>query len=1096
MGVGGTRLRTLLILLLLRPGRSVAVEELIDTIWGEDVPTVAGNALQALVSRLRRSLGTEVPLFGDGTGYRLEITSEQVDMHVFEELAAQGRAELTAGRAAAAEHVLSEALGLWHGPALPDLTSRGLAEDVSSRLAQIHRTVEEDLLEALVLLGRTAEALPKAEALVALDPHRERPVELLVRALAGSGRTADALAVHKEFRTRLAEDLGLDPSPRSRRLHLDLLRGKLAPSERDEAAPRERERTGGPATSPARARARESAPALRIPRHLTDFVAREAEVGATVDRLSSTRMVTLTGPGGAGKTRLGSESATILAERDPSLVSGGLWWVELAPIRQGADLPETVASALGPREFAVLNTRTGSAHRPPVERIAAQLGEHPCLVVLDNCEHLVEAVARFVESLLARCPGLRVLATSREPIKVPGEVLLPVPSLESPPEGAEVDQALACSAVELFTARAEAARPGFRLTPDNVAHVIRITRELDGMPLALELAAARLRVMSPAQLAHRLTDRFRLLTDGDRTVLPRHRTLRAVVDWSWELLDEPERRLLRRLAVFPGGAILEAVEEVGSDPDDEVGRVGGRDVWTVLFALVDKSLVVAENPAREDDPPIYRQLETVRAYTMERLARSGEQERVRSTHARHVVDLWRRADPELRGPGQRSWLARLGARTDDCVAAFNLALERRDLDLALDLVEYTQWYWTLAGSWRQIHAWAGQTLDLVGEQVPSGRESAYAACLFHRAGGMESGREALLERLDRVEEVLEAGGVQSESHPVFISCLIYRAMIDGDPSGDARRRVEDALEQPKDTWSRALIHLMASLLDSLFGQASRSRERAEVALEGMRACGDVWGQCNALVQLVDVNVATDLERCLRLLGEGIDLAEGAGLHELGVLFRTLRAQSQVELGRSAQAEAELDRLEGVTMEDETRVALRMTRIMWLQATGDLMGARRLLDESGALVWGLGGFAPVYLGPSWLAMAAEVAWAEGDHERAWREAGRSWWVSLRGAALSGVGALEVLAGLEVENDPAHAAVLLGYSASLRGAANTALPRVRRLRERLRDALGEAEADHLMARGAGTPQTRLRESVGRWLAPIVPEDVEAGDRSQDP
>ncbi|SIO89945.1 BTAD domain-containing putative transcriptional regulator [Nocardiopsis sp. JB363] len=1085
VAVGGARLRALLVLLLLRPGRPSAVEELTDAIWGESVPNAAGNALQALASRLRRALGEEAVLLGDGGGYRLEVAPEQVDLHVFEDLAERGRADLTAGRFERAEHSLGAALALWRGPALPDLTSRGWAEEVALRLAEARRTATEDHLEAQVALGRATDALPRAEALASGDPHRERPVELLMRALAGSGRTADALAGYETFRGRLAEELGLDPSPRLRQVHLDLLRGELTPPR---STPRTRASDSGPGSDD---RGAAPAPPLRLPHHLTEFVAREAQVEATVDRLGVTRMVTLTGPGGAGKTRLATESAATLVERDRSLVSGGVWWVELAPVRQGEDLPEAVAAALELRELNVIKARTGAAQASPTDRIAAHLGARPCLVVLDNCEHLIEDAARFVQTLLARCPGLRVLATSREPLGLSGEALLPVPSLDLPPEGADVDLALACSAVELFAARAESARPGFRLTPDNVDHVVRITRELDGMPLALELAAARLRVMSAGQLAERLTDRFRLLTNGSRAGLPRHRTLRAVVDWSWELLDEAERRLLRRLAVFPGGATLEAIERVAADPASEPGRVAGRDVWTVLFALVDKSLVIAERPAHEDAPPAYRQLETVRAYGWERLVESGEEGRVRDAHALYVLELWRRADPGLRGPGQILWLNRLRTEVDNCTTAFHWALESHDADLALDLVERTQWYWTLDGAWRQVHRWSAQVLDLVGEKVPPGRETAYAGCLFHKAGEMAAGRAVLLERLARVEEVCEAGGTRVEDHPVLISCLVYRAMAEGDPDGPARVRVEAALRRHEDPWVRAMMYLSVSILDAVFGDAPRSRERAEIALSTMRECGDVWGQCNALAQLVDTTAATDLQRSRELLQEGIDLAEGSGLERLGGLFRTLMAQVLVELGDVEGAALVFERVREETVEDEHLVTHRMTRIHWLQATGDLEGARRLLDRTEPLVRGLGGFAPVYIEPTWRTLAAELAWAEGDVERAWNEAGRAWWLSRSGPDMAGPAALETLSRLAAESDPGWAAELLGYSAGLRGVLNSASAKIGALRSRLDRALGGTEAERLIIRGRQTPRTRILENVERWLGPIVPDDVDVGE-----
>lgn len=1069
--IGGARLRALLTLLLLRPGQQVATEQLTDAIWGEDVPAAAGNALQALASRLRRALGEGARLHGDASGYRLEVDPGQVDLHEFEHLAGHGRERLLAGRPEQAERALSAALDLWRGPALPDLTARGVAEHVALRLSEAHRTAREDHLSARLDLGRFVAALPEAESLAAGEPHRERPAELLMRALAGSGRTADALAAYEGFRDRLAEELGLDPSEHLQQVHLSLLRGEFS--------------AGGPATEP-------PPPAVvRLPRPLTSFVPREAEVRAAVTRLSGSRLVTLTGPGGAGKTRLAVEAAATLVEHAPELASGGVWFVGLAPVRQGTDLPDALAAALELRGQAMIQTRTAMAPQTPLDRVLSFLSERSALVVLDNCEHVVDDAARLVEVLMSRCPDLRVLVTSREPLGVGGESLLPVPSLSPPPKTAGVEEARSYPAVTLFTERAESVLPGFTVGPDNVAHVVRIVRELDGMPLALELAAARLRVMSPAQLADRLSDRFRLLTAGSRSALPRHRTLRAVVDWSWELLGEPERRLLRRLAVFPGGATLEAVEQVGSDPGGPHGVVAGHDVWTVLFALVDKSLVVAETPDRDDVPPRYRQLETIRAYAAERLTDSGEEERVRDAQARYARDLWRRADPELRGPGQRAWLARLGAEADNCVAAFHWAVERRDTALALDLVECSQWYWTLDERWEQVSRWARQVVELVGDTPPPGHETAYASCLFHMSGEMGAGRAVVMERLDRVDKILADSGQRAEEHPVLVLSLVYRAMTDGRPSSRARTRLEESVGRHGDPWTRAITYLMLALLDAVFGEAERALERATAALGQMRELGEVWGQSNALVQLVDVTRFTDLERCHRLLTEGIELAGDSGLDGTLAMFHTRRAQILTDMGEVEEAEQDLKQVAGSSVEETHLVSLRLTQIMWLRAAGRRDEARRLMDETEPAVAALGGFAPAYIEPSWRIQSAYLAWEEGDPDRAWKDAGRAWWLSRYGLGSVSSDVLDAFAVLTAEEDPERAALMLGYAARLRGVADTTTPKVRRVREQLRERLGEEGFTRLTGEGEGTEREAARSRVAEWLAPIVPDDVDLGD-----
>ncbi|MFD3686198.1 ATP-binding protein [Nocardiopsis sp. NPDC058631] len=1069
--IGGARLRVLLSLLLLRPGQRVSVEGLIDGIWAGAPPAAAGNALQALVSRLRRALGEGALIDGDGTGYRLAVDPGQVDADRFEALAGEGRTHLASGRAADAERALGEALALWRGPALSDLTAHGVAEDIALALAETHRSATEDHLAARAELGHHAEILPRVEALARREPSRERPVELLMRVLAAAGRTADALTAYDRFRARLADGLGLDPSPQLRDTHLRLLRGEF----------------DAPSPAPA------ARPQLHLPVTLTSFVPRDTEVGAAVDLLARERLVTLTGPGGAGKTRLSIETAAALAARAPQMLARGCWFVELAS-RSGADVLDALVGALDLRAHAMIRTRSAPVPIPPLERVVSHIGDHAALIVLDNCEHLVEDVARAVEPLLARCPRLRVLATSREPLGVPGEQLMPVPSLALPPEGAHAEKALTYPAVALFTERAAAARPGFAVTPDNVAHVVRVARELDGMPLALELAAARLRSMTIAQLAERLTDRFRLLTGGSRGALPRHRTLRAVVDWSWELLDEPERRLLRRLSIFTGGAGLEAIERVCADPSDPgtEGRVDGRDVWTALFSLVDKSLVIAENPARDDEPPRYRQLETVRAYAAERLALSGEEVRVRDAHALHIRDLWRGADPLLRGRRQAELLVRLAPESADHGAAVRWAVERRDADLALDLVEYTQWYWTLGGSWRQLGRWSEAVLDMLGDRIPEGRTVAYASCLFHRAGEGAVDHDVALERVREIEEIVTAAGERIERHPVLVHCLLYGAMIQGRP-GEAYERLVTALDQP-DPWMRAMVRCLLSLLDAVTGHTGESLGKAEAALEEFRACGDAWGVCQALAQVVDVYRFEDLERCCELLAEGIQHAQASGLTGMVALFRVRRVQALTDLGDLEAARLDLTALfdfEG-PVQDEHMVLLWLTEAQWLREAGELGRARAVVERMREELNGLGGFSPVYIEGGLEVMSAVLHWRTGAPEEAWRDLGRAWRLASQGLGPVCAEVLDVFAMMLAPESPRRAARVLGWSEALRGVPDNTTPYVVRAREHTRRELGGAEYGRLVAEARSTAKDEILARAGEWLPPAVSDRGSGGRR----
>ncbi|WP_460808635.1 ATP-binding protein [Micromonospora zhanjiangensis] len=394
---------------------------------------------------------------------------------------------------------------------------------------------------------------------------------------------------------------------------------------------------------------------------LTTFVGRDEDLRRLTKQLAGNRLVTLIGPGGAGKTRLAGVAAAVLAED----IAGGAWLVELAPITDPADVPRVVLDTLGRRTDRPGET-VGLAPRDTMGRLVDTLSTDETLIVLDNCEHVVDAAARLADDLLGRCPGLRVLATSREPLGILGEVLDAVPPLRLPPADAAPVDALAYPSVQLLRDRAAAVRSGFAVTDDNVADVVEICRRLDGLPLAIELAAARLRTLSPRQVAAGLDDRFRLLTGGSRTALPRHRTLRAVVDWSWGLLTGDERRLAERLAVFPSSITA-----------DSAAGAGGDDAAALLDALVDKSLLQVVGDGR------FRMLETIREYGLERLAAAGGVADVRAAHAGYFLRLVRTADPHLRTAGQLPWLRLLEAERENIVGALHFACDAGDADTAL-----------------------------------------------------------------------------------------------------------------------------------------------------------------------------------------------------------------------------------------------------------------------------------------------------------------------------------------------------------------------------------------------------------------------------
>ncbi|MFD4377178.1 ATP-binding protein [Streptomyces sp. NPDC058486] len=687
--LGGARLRALLAALALRGGRAAPVRELVDDVYGDEPPLDAPAALQALVARLRRILGREAVEATPGPGYRLAAGPEDIDLYVFERRAADAGALLDSGDPEKAAALLRDALGLFRGPALADLPGPAGVRPEAQRLAALRRRVEADLRR-----GAVDGLVPELTELTTTYPYDEGFHAQLIHALRAEGRHADALAAYETARRTLADALGADPGPELTALHRDL----LAPA--DPAPPRQ--------AAPAPYRTPLPAPETgNIRPRLTSFVGREPELAALRADLGRFRLVTLTGPGGSGKTRLAEEAARQVAGPDA-------WIAELAPLDDPGALPGAVLSALRLREINLI-TRDGTALQDdPTAHLVEHLADRPSfLLVLDNCEHVIDAAAALTETLLAHCPNLRVLATSREPLGVPGETVRPVEPLPPAP------------AHRLFTERARAVRPTFdqdhARDADAGDAVAEICRRLDGLPLAIELAAARLRLLTPRQIADRLDDRFRLLSSGARTLRPRQQTLRAVVDWSWDLLDPAERTLLRRVSVFTGGWDLPAAEAVDAteainapapDTAHPEPPTGGTDTLTTLGALVDKSLVVAT--PTDDGAMRYRLLETIHEYASERAAETPALlASAEAAHTAHFTALAEEAEPKLRSGEQLPWIDRLERDLDNIRAALHRTLATTpDERTGLRLVFAMGWFWWLRNYRPEGLAWTRRALAL------------------------------------------------------------------------------------------------------------------------------------------------------------------------------------------------------------------------------------------------------------------------------------------------------------------------------------------------------------------------------------------------
>ncbi|MFD4599705.1 BTAD domain-containing putative transcriptional regulator [Streptomyces sp. NPDC058464] len=964
---GGPRPRALLTLLLLDAGRPVSLQRLTDGLYGAEPPAGAANALQSQVSRLRRRLAPHAEIEAGATGYRVAVAPDTVDAHQFEAWAGAGRAALAAGDHATAAARLREALGLWRGPALPDVPD---AEAEAARLEELRLAAVQDRIEADLALGGGAELVPELRALLAGRPLSERLYGQLMRALHAGGRPAEALTVYEEARRTLADRLGADPSPELSALHLELLRG----------------------SAPERP---------RLPVQLTRFVGREPELARIAAGLADSRLLTLTGPGGAGKTRLAVEAAQLRP---------AACFVELAPLTDGSRIPYAVLAALGVRE----GLRSPAADT--TDRLLAALEDRELLLVLDNCEHLVEEAARVCALLLAACPGVRVLATSRESLGITGEILVPVPPL--PPE----------PAVRLFLDRARAVRPGF---PGH-ARVADICTALDGLPLAIELAAARLRTLTPDELADRLDDRFRLLSRGDRSKAPRHRTLRAVVEWSWDLLDEEERELARRLTVFSGGATLTAVEAVCGLPYPE----------DVLASLVEKSfLEVSEGR--------YRMLETIRAFAAESLP---DPEDLGDAHAGYFLRLAEEAEPRLRGGGQLPWLARLAAEHADLDAALR-HLVRRDSAGALRLMGPLSWFWRLRGVHGERVATARELLAAVGDAPPPGLEEEYVLCAVNALSG--TGDEP--ELVARVDAVLDA--YRGPLRLPYI--LVLWAVAAGPrPATDAH-----ALTLAGDSpWARALLDVGLGFRAQFAGRPRESEEYFARALAGYRVTGDRWGMANCLDPLgMLAHTRGESDRALELLDEGLAyVRELAAPEETADLLRT-RATVLLHRGDTAAAVAHFDEAlalaRGAGLPDKVAAARRGLGDA-ARLSGDTAHARvhyeNALQECAANWFSVGETVRSLIG------LGRTAAAEGHAEEA-----RDWFRQAVELAVEGPGDLELADAAEALASAAgsaeRAAVLLGAATGLRGGLAEADPDVVRVEREVRAKLTAEAYDQAFEQG---------------------------------
>ncbi|MFH8608697.1 AfsR/SARP family transcriptional regulator [Streptomyces sp. NPDC018029] len=1174
------KVRALLADLLVHEGRPVSADRLIDDLWGDAPPRNPANALQAKVSQLRRALGRDRVVY-QAPGYQLRVdvaAGDEVDADRFRSLVEEARGVADArGRA----DVLTRALALWRGPAYADLADESFVRAAADRLAEQRLAVVEEQAEARLEAGEHALLTGELAELVARHPLRERLRGVHMRALYLAGRQSEALASYAALRQQLSEELGLDPGPELVSLHEAILRqepglgagggvGGGGGAGGDGGAGWLRAGAGealgsdlgsgrgsgsgsgpepGPGSGPASGLGSSlgNAPApspvveppvgsvgvrTNLPASLTALVGRERAVAETGELLGAGRLVTLTGSGGVGKTRLAVEVAGRQAggSEGRAAFPDGVWLVEFAGLRGGsgvADLAQTVAGVLGlrddipsgpPGSGSGSGSRSGSGWsepmdsdppgpmdsgppgptgsgsagggtvRPPTptERLAAALRGRRMLLVLDNCEQVVEEAAELTDTLLRAAPGLRVLVTSQEPLGLTGEAVFLVEPLP------------AADAVNLFVARARAAAPGFTVTPGGAeeAAVAEICRRLDGIPLALELAATRVRALGVRELSERLGDRFRLLTSGQRGAPARQQTLRAVIDWSWELLSAPERIVLRRLAVHRDGCTLDAAEAVCAG--DGVTR---DEVLDLVTRLVDRSLVVMA-PGPAGTGPRYRLLESVSAYAMERLREMEDLGGVRERHLRYYLDLAERAEPHLRGGEQRVWLELLDAEAANLRAALEEAVRgasgqgarevvRRSSDRraeeALRLGGALGWWWLLRGRLAE----ARRSLSTVLDVAPDAGELRLLRDAFALLTGERGGSHGLGAAAGRAAHLPSAVDLRDTDLRI-LWLYAYGLFSAGEPlaSEEVNARVLALAEAVGERWVTAAALGLRAMHALLRGELDTVGDDGRRAAGLFAELGDRWGELQAATPLATLaEIRGDYDEAARRQQEGLAIARELGLQaevaaRLSGLGRLALLTRDWERARELHEEAR--RLAAEYGYRYGEIHAEMGLALGARRVGDLAAAETYLQRIRDRHADVSSLAGDHLHHAELGFIAELrgdtAGAEAHHLRGLRTARLL--AEPRAVALS----LEGLAGAAaVSGAPERAALLLGAADAARRSVGAPLPPaergdVDRITAAARAALGEDAFGLAFTRGAQLDPARL--PVGPARLPVDP------------
>ncbi|MEU1961675.1 BTAD domain-containing putative transcriptional regulator [Nocardia sp. NPDC019304] len=1046
--IPGAKVRALLADLLVTPGQPVSGDRLIDDIWTDDPPGNPAGTLAAKASQLRRALEDAEPggrdlVVSPPPGYRLAASA--IDAQDFRALVASARATTdTAERVRA----LCAALALWRGPAFADFRDASFARAAIAQLEEQRSVAVEELAEARLALGEYREVAGELTGFVTAHPLRERLRAAHLRALYGAGRQAEALDGYEDLRRRLADELGIDPSPELVALQRAILAQDL------------------PLAAPAQivvARRRSS----NIPAQRTELIGRDTDLAQLCDAVQDARLVTLTGPGGVGKTRLSLAAAAALTRR----FGHGTWLVELAALQPTAAdgatfLADAVAGVLG------IHAADGA---DSTASLCEALADQELLLVLDNCEHVVDRAAELAEMLLGAAPRLRILATSREPLRLPGEDIVALQPLDVPAREASFDEIARAGAVRLFVSRARAAARDFALDADTAAPVATLCRRLDGIPLALELAATRVRALGVHEIVARLDDRFKLLATGHRGVPPRQQTLAAMIDWSWGLLDATEQTVLRRLAVHTGGCTLAAAEAVcsaGGEPAVDASLVAD-----VIARLVDRSLV--HRAGRR-----YRLLESVAAFSLDRLAEAGEFDAVHLAHHRYHLALAERAEPELYGADQRRWLRRLDDDSAELRAALDGFVRAGDADQALRLVNALAWYWQLRGRPTEARRWLEAALALGGSPRHRARALAWSVGFAFQQGDFEDGsakRAAVFAVYDMVDD--PAGRARAE---LFLG---FSALDSGDVHEleALLRKALPVCTELGDRWGVACGHVALAKAAHNRVDLPALERHARTAARLFAELDDRWGRLQAAEWLGGLAELTgDLTSAAAIHAEALGLAQELELWGQActhLCWLGWIAMQRTDFGRAQELGEQAQRVAAEHGYEAGRLFAALVLAFTARRDGRSETAERILRELLALPLAAGEETPLFL-PMLQVELGYIVEQRGEPGAAFELYLTAFDGARRiGAPRDTAFALAALASALTELcQPEIAAQLLGAAAAVREANGIALlpaerPDIDRPATRAAAALGERVFAERYAAGTRSAPVAARDLAAR-------------------